>query len=51
MLVKCSNFTFVFIEAAYSTNPGAERNFAGLSSYISKHILLKFSNISANINV
>ena len=49
--VKRSNFTLDFFKAACHAKPGAERNFAGLSSYILIHILLKFSNTSANNNV
>ena len=49
--VKRSNFTLVFFKAACHAKPGAEKNFAGLSSYILIHILLKFSNTSANNNV
>ena len=32
--VKRSNFTLVFFKAACHANPGAERKFAGPSSYI-----------------
>ena len=32
--VKRSNFTLVFLKAAYHANSGAEENFAGSSSYI-----------------
>ena len=46
--VKRSNFTLVFSKAAYHANPGAEENFAGSSSYILRHISLKFSYTSAN---
>ena len=49
--VKRSNFTLVFFKAAYHANPGAEKNFAGSSSYIPIHIFLKFSNTSVNNNV
>ena len=38
--VKRSNFTLVFFKAACHANPGAERNFAGSSSYISRHIYI-----------
>ena len=48
--VKRSNFTLVFFKAACHRNPGAERNFAVSSSYISILILLKFSNTSGNNN-
>ena len=50
MSVERSNFTFVFFKAACHANPGDERNFAGLSSYISRHMFLKFSNASTNNN-
>ena len=46
--VKGSNLIF---EAAWHDNPGAEKNFAGLSSYISRQIFLKFSNTLAYNNV
>ena len=49
--VKRSNFTLIFFKAAFHTNHGAERNFAGSSSYISRHIFRKFSDTSANNNV
>ena len=48
MSVKGSNLIF---EAAWHDNPGAEKNFAGLSSYISRQIFLKFSNTLAYNNV
>ena len=48
-LAKKSNFDFFFFfKAACHANPGAEKNSAGSSSYISRH---KFSNTSANNNV
>ena len=50
ILVKRSNFTFVFFKAAFHTNPGAQINFAGLSLHKLIHFL-KFSNTSANNNV
>ena len=34
ILVTRSNFTLVFLKAACHANSGAERNFAGSSSYI-----------------
>ena len=40
-----------FFIAAYHSDPGAERNFAGSSSYILIKIFLKFLNTSANNNV
>ena len=45
------NFTFVFLKAACHANPGAEKSFAGSSSYILRHIFLEFSNTSANNNI
>ena len=45
------NFTFVFLKAACHANPGAEKRFAGSSSYILRHIFLEFSNTSANNNI
>ena len=39
---KTSNFTLVFFKAAGNANPGVERNFAGSTSHISRHIFLKF---------
>ena len=41
----------VFFKAASHANPGAYRNSAGASSYISRHIFLKFLNTLANTNV
>ena len=41
----------VFFKAACHANPGGEINFEGSSSYILRHIFLKFSNTSANNNV
>ena len=35
--VKRFNFTLVFFKSAGDANPGAERNFAGLSLYILRH--------------
>ena len=40
-----------FFIAACHSDPGAERNFAGSSSYILIKIFLKFLNTSANNNV
>ena len=51
MWVKRSNFTLVFVKAACHGNAGAKKNSAGSSSYILRHIFLKFSNLSANNNV
>ena len=50
ILVKRSNFTLVFFKAAGHANPGAERNFAVSSLYISRNIFLKFLNTLANNN-
>ena len=41
----------VFFKAASLANPGTYRNSAGASSYISRHIFLKFLNTLANTNV
>ena len=49
--IKRSHFTLVFFRAACHANPVTERNYAGLSSYISEHIFLKFLNTSANNKV
>ena len=49
--VKRSYFTLGFFKAASHANPGAEIYFAGSSSYISRHVFLKFANISANNNL
>ena len=38
--VKRSNFTLIFLEAACHANPGAKKNLAGSSSYISRCIFL-----------
>ena len=51
MSVKKSNFTLVSYKVAGHDNPGAERNFAGFSSYILRHVFLKFSNTLANSNM
>ena len=47
--VKISNFTLVFLKPC-NANLGADKNFARSSSYILRHIFLKFSNTSANNN-
>ena len=49
--VERSNFTLALLKAAWHANPGAERNFAGSSSYTLRGIFLKFSNTPANSNV
>ena len=46
--VKIGNFNFVFFKAAWHANPGAQRNFAGSTSYISRH---KFPNTAGNNEV
>ena len=51
ILIKRSNFTLVHFQAACNANRGAQRTFAGSSSYILRNIFLKFSNTSANNNV
>ena len=51
MSVKRSNFTLACLKAVCYVNPGAERNFAGSSSYILTHIFRKVSNTSAKNNV
>ena len=51
MSVTKSNFTLVFPKTACHAKPRAERNFAGSSQYISRHIFLRFSNTSANNSV
>ena len=50
MSVNSSNFTLVFLKTTCHANPGAERNFAGSNSKISKHIFLKFSKTSLDNN-
>ena len=39
------------VKATCHINSGAERNFSGSNSYISRHIFRKFSNTSANNNI
>ena len=46
--VKIGNFNFVFFKAAWHANPGTQRNFAGSTSYISRH---KFPNTAGNNEV
>ena len=48
--VKRSYFTLVPFKTACHAKPGAVRKRAGSSSYILRHIFLKFSNTSANNN-
>ena len=50
MSVNKFNSTLIFFKAAYQANPGAETNFAGSSSYISRHMLLKFAKTSVKSN-
>ena len=49
--VNNSSFTPAFFKQACHTNPGADKKWAELSSYISIHLFLKFSNTSASNNV
>ena len=51
ILVYRSNFTLVFLKAAYHANAEDEKNFAGSRSNISRHIFQKLLNTSANNNV
>ena len=44
--VKRSNLTLVVFQAGCYDNPGVERNFAGSSSYILRHILKVLKCIS-----
>ena len=48
---KRSNFALIIFKAGCHVNPGAERYFAGSSSYIIRRIFLKISNTQANNNV
>ena len=50
MFVNKFNSTLIFFKAAYQANPGAETNFAGSSSYISRYMLLKFAKTSVKSN-
>ena len=50
IFVKRCSFTLVFFKAACNVYPGAEINFAGAISHISRHVFLKFSNTSPNNN-
>ena len=43
-----SKFTLVFFKTACHANPGAEKNFQGSSSYISRHVFQKIPNVSDN---
>ena len=49
--VSNSNSTFAIFRHACHANPGAWTKYAGSNSYISKHISLKFSNMSDSSNV
>ena len=49
--VKRHNFTSAFLKAPCQANQGAEKNSAGLSLYILRHMFLKFSNTLAENNV
>ena len=51
MSVNNSKFTPVFLKQACHAYPDADKEWAGSSSYISIHLSLKFSNISASNNV
>ena len=51
VLVDNSNSTLVFFKQACHANLGADKKWAGSSSYISIDLFLKFSNISASNNV
>ena len=46
-----SNFNFVFFKHASHAKPGSATKYAGSSRYMSRHIFLKFSNISASCRV
>ena len=48
MSVIKSKFTLVFFKTACHANPGAEKNFQGSSSYISRHVFQKIPNVSDN---
>ena len=49
--VNSSNFTPVLFRQACHANQDADTKYTGSSSYILRHIFLKFSNISASNNV
>ena len=46
-----SNFILFFINTACYTNSKTERNLAGSSSYVSRHIFRKLLNTSSSNNV
>ena len=50
MSLNSYNSTLVLFTAVCHGNPGADKNFAGSSSEISKQIFLKFLKICANSN-
>ena len=49
--VNNSNSTVVFFKQSCHACPGADKKWAGSSSYLSMHLSLKFSNTSASNNV
>ena len=49
--VNNSYFTFVFFKYACHANPGADKKWAGSSSYISIQLSLNFSKTSASNNI
>ena len=51
VLVNNYNSASVFFKQACHANPGADKQLAGSSSYISIHLFLKFLNTSASNNV
>ena len=51
ILVNNSNFISVFFKQACHAKPSADKKWARSSSYISIHLLLKFSNPSASNNI
>ena len=46
--VNNSNFTLVFFKHVIQDNPGADKKCTESSLYISRHLYLKLSNISAS---
>ena len=46
-----SKFTPVFLKQACHAHPDADTKYTGSSSYLSRHIFLKFSNTYASNNV
>ena len=49
--VSNCNSTFVLSRYAYHANPGAKKKYAGLSSFISMHLLRQLLNGFANSRV